>query len=63
MLWQSGTVTEHSEPTIDLEFNEEALRQNDEFKELWNRNISVAELSRRRRVQRFGIFDTEFLHA
>jgi hypothetical protein len=31
-----------------LEFDEEALRQNDGFKKLWDRNISIKELSSRR---------------
>jgi hypothetical protein len=46
-----------------LEFNKEALRQNDGFKELWDRNISIAELSRHRQLQKFGIPNTEFLDA
>jgi hypothetical protein len=46
-----------------LEFNEEALRQNDGFNELWDRNISIAELSSRRRIQRFGILNAEFIQA
>jgi hypothetical protein len=46
-----------------LEFNEEALRQNDGFKELRDRHISAAELCGRRRVQRFEILNAEFLDA
>jgi hypothetical protein len=44
-----------------LEFDEEALRGNAGFKELWDRNFSIEELSRRRRAQRFGILNAEFL--
>jgi hypothetical protein len=46
-----------------LEFNEEALRQNDGFHELRYRNISIAELSRGRPMQRFRIPNTELLDA
>jgi hypothetical protein len=44
-----------------LKFNEDILRQNDGFKELWERNISVEELTRRQRVQRFGVLNDQFL--
>jgi hypothetical protein len=48
-------------PPFKLEFNEEVQRQDDGFKELWDRNISVAGLSRRRRADRFGTLDAKFL--
>jgi hypothetical protein len=46
-----------------LELIEEALRRNDGFTKVWDRNISGAELSRRRRGQRSGIPNTEFFDA
>jgi hypothetical protein len=46
-----------------LEFDREAVRQNDGFKALWDRNISAAELSRRRQLQTFGMLNIEFLNA
>jgi hypothetical protein len=43
-LWQdSGTKP------FKLQFNEESLRENPGFKELWERNISVEEFSGCRR--------------
>jgi hypothetical protein len=48
---------------LKLEFNKEARRQNDALKELWDRNISVAELSTRWQVIRSGIHNAEFLDA
>jgi hypothetical protein len=44
-----------------LQFNEEVLRENPGFKDLWERNISIEELSRRRRLQPFGIINQQFL--
>jgi hypothetical protein len=46
-----------------LGFDDHVLCRNDGFNELWDRNISLEELSRRRRVQRFGVRNTEFLEA
>jgi hypothetical protein len=43
-----------------LELNEEALGWNDGFKELRDGSISVAKLTRRRRMQGFGILRPEF---
>jgi hypothetical protein len=55
-LWpDSGTKP------FKLQFNEESLRKNPRFEELWEQNISVEELSQRRRLQPFGIINKQFL--
>jgi hypothetical protein len=46
---------------LNVNFDEEKLRNNAGFKELGERNISIGELSRRRRFQTFGIINAEFL--
>jgi hypothetical protein len=45
---------------LKVNFDEEKLRNDAGFKELWEPNISIAELSRRRRLQTFGIINAEF---
>jgi hypothetical protein len=42
-------------------FDEEQLRNNPGFTELWERNLSIADLSRRRRLHRFGVINSEFI--
>jgi hypothetical protein len=44
-----------------IRFDEEQLRNNPGFKELWERNASTADLSRRRRLHRFGVINSEFI--
>jgi hypothetical protein len=46
-----------------LQFNEEMLRQNDGFRELWDRNITIEEGTRHQRLQRFGILNAQFIQA
>jgi hypothetical protein len=43
------------------QFNQESPRENPGFKEPWERNISVEELSRGIRLQLFGINNKQFL--
>jgi hypothetical protein len=42
---------------------EQTQRENPGFKEVWDRNISLDDLSRRRQLQRFGIMNSEFRSA
>jgi hypothetical protein len=42
---------------------EQRVRENPGFKEVWDRNVSLDDLSRRRQLQRFGIIDSGFLPA
>jgi hypothetical protein len=44
-----------------LQFDDTVWRENPGFKEIWDRNISIEELSRRRQAHRFGIINQEFL--
>jgi hypothetical protein len=44
-----------------IRFDEEQLRKNPGFKEIWDRNLSTDDLSRRRRLHRFGLINAEFL--
>jgi hypothetical protein len=62
-FYKAGLSPNTQTRSFKLEFNEEALRRNDGFQELWDRNISIAELSRRRPVPRFAILNAEFLDA
>jgi hypothetical protein len=54
------TAEVRSKP-IWLVFNKGILRQNPGFPEIWNFNISVDQLSKRRRSQGFGILNADFL--
>jgi hypothetical protein len=42
---------------------EQMLRENPGFKEVWDRNVSIEDLTRRRQVKRFGIINSEFVTA
>jgi hypothetical protein len=44
-----------------VRFDEDKLRSNPGFRELWERNISIEELSRRRQLHPFGMINSEFL--
>jgi hypothetical protein len=45
-----------------LQFDDAVLKENPGFKESWDRNISIEELSRQRQAHRFGIINEQFLH-
>jgi hypothetical protein len=60
---KAGLLSDTRSRQFKLGFDDQVLRRNDGFKKLWDRNISLEELSRRRRVQRFGMLNTEFLEA
>ena len=40
---------------------EESLRANPGFQEIWARDVSIESLSQKRRAQRFGIINSEFM--
>jgi hypothetical protein len=46
-----------------IRFIEEEVRKNPGFLELWEKNFSVAELSRRRQLQVFGVINSQYLPA
>jgi hypothetical protein len=54
---------EHDTATrpFKLRVVEERLRGNRGFHEMWARDVSVESLSARRRAQRFGVINSEFL--
>jgi hypothetical protein len=60
---KAGLSPNTQSPSFKLEFDGEALRQNDGFKELSDRNISIEALFSRRRVQGFEIFNAGFIEA
>jgi hypothetical protein len=52
-------------PTIgsrpyEIRFDEERLRNNPGFKELWQQNVPIVDLSQRRILYRFGVINSEF---
>jgi hypothetical protein len=47
--------------SFKLRIDEEVLKSNPGFKEIWDRNITIEELSRRRRLHRFELINGEFL--
>jgi hypothetical protein len=46
-----------------IRMGEQKLRENPGFKEVWDRNVSLHDLSRRWQLQRFEIIGSEFLPA
>jgi hypothetical protein len=44
-----------------IRFDQQQLRNSSGFKEFWERNLSIANLSRQRRLHRFGVINSEFL--
>jgi hypothetical protein len=42
---------------------EQILRENPGFKEVWDRNVLLGDLSTLRQMQRFGIINSEFVPA
>jgi hypothetical protein len=44
-----------------MRFDEEKFKGCPGFIEIWNRNISIEDLSRRRRLHRFEVINSEFL--
>jgi hypothetical protein len=58
---KEGLIPNTSVRPFILEFNKETLRQNPGFKEIWDRNIAIERMPRRRQGQRFRIFSSEFI--
>jgi hypothetical protein len=46
-----------------IRIDEDIMRQSPGFQAVWERNVSIDDLSRRRQMQRFGIINSEFLSA
>jgi hypothetical protein len=58
---KAGMVPDTSERPFKLVFDEARVRENEGFKEIWDRDIKIEELSRRRQAHRFGIMNSQFL--
>jgi hypothetical protein len=58
---KAGFVPDVRSKPIRINFNEEILRENPGFSEIWNLNVSVDQLSRRRQSHRFGLLNADFL--
>jgi tRNA(Ser,Leu) C12 N-acetylase TAN1 len=58
---KAGLIAYVSSKPVRLVFNEEILRENLGFSEIWNFNIPVHELSKRRRSHQFGFLNVDFL--
>jgi hypothetical protein len=54
-------VPDTSSQRCRLRLEEEQVRENAGFKEIWDRSIKIEELSRRRQGQRFGLVSSKFL--
>jgi hypothetical protein len=60
---KAGFSANNQPRPFKLEVNEKTLRQNDEFKELSDCNISIEELGRCRQLHRFETLNAEFPEA
>jgi hypothetical protein len=58
---KAGFFPDVRSKSIRLVFNERILRENLDFSEIWNWNIPVDQLSKRRQSHRFGLLNTDFL--
>jgi hypothetical protein len=58
---KAGLVLDTSLRPLKLRLDAEEVQENARFKQRWDRNIKIEELSRRRQGQRFGMANSEFL--
>jgi hypothetical protein len=58
---KAGLENDITTRPFKLQVIEESLRANPGFKEIWAQDVSIESLSQRRRAQRFGIINSEFL--
>jgi hypothetical protein len=58
---KAGLETDTSTRPFKIRVVEEVVRANPGFREAWERNVSIDELSIRRQQHRFGIINSEFL--
>jgi hypothetical protein len=56
-----GLVSNTSSRPFGLRFIEEEVRENAGFKQIWDRNINIRELSRMQQDQRLGVVNSEFM--
>jgi hypothetical protein len=60
-LRRAGMYPDIGTKPFRMRFDEEQLKDCPGFIEIWNHNISIEDLSRRRRLHRFGVINSEFL--
>jgi hypothetical protein len=60
---KAGLIPDTRSRPFRLQFDEGRFRENAGSREIWEGNVTIVELSRRRRVWRFGITNSEFLIA
>jgi hypothetical protein len=58
---QAGMVRDTSGRPFRLRVNEESLREKPGFQKIWDRDIKIEELPRKRQAQRFGMMNAEFI--
>jgi hypothetical protein len=60
---RAGMISDITTRPFKIRVDEDAMRQSPGFRAVWERNVSIDDLSRRRQMQRFGIINSEFLPA
>jgi hypothetical protein len=60
---RAGMIPDTTTRPLKIRIDEEIMRQSPGFLAIWERNVSIDDLSRRRQVQRFGIINSQFLPA
>jgi hypothetical protein len=58
---RAGLCPDMGSRPFKLRIDEEVLKSNPGFKEIWDRNIRIEELSHRRRLHQFGLINGAFL--
>jgi hypothetical protein len=58
---KAGLCLDVTAQPFRIRVEEQTVRENPGFKEVWDRNVSVGDLTRRRQLQRFGIINSDFL--
>lgn len=58
---ESGISINYGKLPRRIDINEDNIRQNKEFKELWNLNVPIEALSKRRQNSQFGLINKEFI--
>jgi hypothetical protein len=57
---KAGLIPEFKSRLLRPHFNEDVLRANPGFSEIWNFNISLDQLSKRRQLYQFGLINADF---
>jgi hypothetical protein len=57
---KAGMIPNTTTRPFKIRIDEEIMRQSPCFQAVWERNVSIDDLSRRRQMQGFGIINSEF---